>query len=161
LADEALIVLPPHSDWEAPSVRARSDGDEAVVEEGGQVEAVGSAAAAIAEALAGRESAFLPATCDDSGEGPRVVALPLRAGGKTLAALALSREPSGRRFSSADLTMAEALASRAAMALENARLYRDLKQADRQKDEFLSMLAHELRNPLAPIRAAVAVLQAV
>jgi signal transduction histidine kinase len=35
------------------------------------------------------------------------------------------------------------------------RLNRSLKEADRQKDEFLAILAHELRNPLAPIRHAV------
>ncbi|HKV07569.1 MAG TPA: PAS domain S-box protein, partial [Thermoanaerobaculia bacterium] len=35
----------------------------------------------------------------------------------------------------------------------------DLKEADRRKDEFLAMLAHELRNPLAPIRNAVALLR--
>lgn len=36
-----------------------------------------------------------------------------------------------------------------------------LRKADRQKDEFLAMLSHELRNPLAPIRSAAAVLRAV
>src|SRR5262245_14280038 len=45
------------------------------------------------------------------------------------------------------------------MALENARLYHELRSANRQKNEFLSMLAHELRNPLAPIRNANEVLQ--
>ena len=39
---------------------------------------------------------------------------------------------------------------------ENARLYARAARADRRKDEFLAMLAHELRNPLAPIRNAVA-----
>jgi CheY-like chemotaxis protein len=36
-----------------------------------------------------------------------------------------------------------------------------LREADRRKDEFLAMLAHELRNPLAPIRNAVAVLRQI
>jgi PAS domain S-box-containing protein len=35
-----------------------------------------------------------------------------------------------------------------------------LREADRRKDEFLAMLAHELRNPLAPIRNAVQILRA-
>ena len=39
------------------------------------------------------------------------------------------------------------------------KLAADLSEADRRKDEFLAMLAHELRNPLAPIRNAVQVLQ--
>ncbi len=37
---------------------------------------------------------------------------------------------------------------------------RQLREADRRKDEFLAMLAHELRNPLAPIRNAVKLLEA-
>ena len=39
------------------------------------------------------------------------------------------------------------------------RLYREARESDRRKDEFLAMLAHELRNPLAPIRNAVRVLR--
>ena len=42
----------------------------------------------------------------------------------------------------------------------NAELLAALKEADRRKDEFLAMLAHELRNPLAPIRNAVHILRA-
>ena len=41
---------------------------------------------------------------------------------------------------------------------ERRRAERTLEDADRRKDEFLAMLAHELRNPLAPIRNAVHVL---
>jgi signal transduction histidine kinase len=43
--------------------------------------------------------------------------------------------------------------------LENARLYQSLQEQDRRKDEFLAMLAHELRNPLAPISAAAELLR--
>ena len=66
---------------------------------------------------------------------------------------------SGRSYGAADLTLAEDLASRAASALENARLYRDIQERDHRKNEFLAMLAHELRNPLAPIRNAVQLLR--
>jgi PAS domain S-box-containing protein len=38
-------------------------------------------------------------------------------------------------------------------------IHESLKEADRRKDEFLAMLAHELRNPLAPIRNAVQLLR--
>jgi len=99
-----------------------------------------------------------PDSAQSSG-GPDLVFLPLRARGRTLGVLGLSRERSQRAFNPADVTMAEALASRAAIALDNARLYKDVEQADRQKNEFLSMLSHELRNPLAPIRNAVTFLR--
>ncbi len=46
------------------------------------------------------------------------------------------------------------------LADENARLVEALKESDRRKDEFLAMLAHELRNPLAPIRNAVHIFRA-
>ncbi len=42
--------------------------------------------------------------------------------------------------------------------IENAQLYAQLREADRRKDEFLATLAHELRNPLAPISNALHVL---
>ena len=54
--------------------------------------------------------------------------------------------------------MAEELARRAEIALKNARLYQQIQEADRRKDDFLAMLAHELRNPLAPIRSGLDVL---
>jgi signal transduction histidine kinase/DNA-binding response OmpR family regulator len=87
------------------------------------------------------------------------VVLPLRARARTLGALTLAYGASGRQHAPADLATAEDLASRAAIALDNARLHREVQQADRQKNEFLSMLAHELRNPLAPIRNAVEVMK--
>ncbi len=63
------------------------------------------------------------------------------------------------RYDSADLRLAEDLARRAALAVDNARLYREAREADRRKDEFLAMLAHELRNPLAPLRNALHLLE--
>ena len=45
------------------------------------------------------------------------------------------------------------------MVVENARLYHELQDASHRKDEFLAMLGHELRNPLAPIRNAMQILR--
>jgi signal transduction histidine kinase/DNA-binding response OmpR family regulator len=84
--------------------------------------------------------------------------LPLNARGKTLGALVLGRGPSGQRYSTSDMVLAEDLAARAAIALDNALLLRNIQEADRRKDEFLAMLAHELRNPLAPICNAVQIM---
>jgi signal transduction histidine kinase/CheY-like chemotaxis protein len=52
------------------------------------------------------------------------------------------------------------VAAQAAVAIDNARLYAEVRDAARRKDEFLAMLAHELRNPLAPIRNALHILKA-
>src|SRR6266508_4549081 len=88
-----------------------------------------------------------------------LVIVPLSARGRTLGALALGLGPSGRKLDADALSMAADLAARAAIALDNARLYGKIQAEDRRKDEFLAMLAHELRNPLAPISNAVHILQ--
>ena len=62
-------------------------------------------------------------------------------------------------FSKAEFELANDLAERAASAFDNAMLFGKLQENDRRKDEFLAMLAHELRNPLSPIRNASSVLQ--
>jgi signal transduction histidine kinase/DNA-binding response OmpR family regulator len=97
----------------------------------------------------------------DTPDAPddRTAVLPLKVRGKPFGAMLLVRDPAAGGFGGADLTVAEALASRAAIALENARLYQDVEAADRQKNEFLSMLAHELRNPLAPLQNAAEVIR--
>ncbi|HEX8199984.1 MAG TPA: ATP-binding protein, partial [Isosphaeraceae bacterium] len=85
--------------------------------------------------------------------------LPLVARGRTLGAISLLGTTSGRRFDPADLPLAEELACRAALAIDNARLYDEAQEAVRLRDQFLAMLAHELRNPLAPILNAASILR--
>jgi PAS domain S-box-containing protein len=87
------------------------------------------------------------------------IIVPMPARGRTLGAIVLMTADSGRRFDQADLKMAEDLGRRAALALDNARLYHEAHQANRRKDEFLAMLGHELRNPLAPILTALELMQ--
>ncbi len=95
------------------------------------------------------------AAADAEGVLRSAILLPLQAHGRNLGALILGQGQSGRSFSFVERALAEDLAGRAAIALDNARLYRNVQEADRQKNEFLSMLSHELRNPLTPIRNAV------
>lgn len=84
------------------------------------------------------------------------VGVPLTVGGKVLGVMTFMSAESGRRYDERDLQMAEDLANRAAVAIENARLFEELRRVDKRKNEFLATLAHELRNPLAPIRNALA-----
>src|SRR4051812_17187421 len=79
------------------------------------------------------------------------VGAPLNARGRTMGVLTFVTAESGRRYDGEDLAMAEDLARRAAVAIENAQLLVAMKESDRAKDVFLATLAHELRNPLAPI----------
>lgn len=90
-------------------------------------------------------------------EGGRAAAIcPLMAGDEVRGALALLGTVP--HFDSARVALVREFAGRASIAMENARLYSAVQEADRRKNEFLAMLAHELRNPLAPIRNAVHIL---
>lgn len=60
--------------------------------------------------------------------------------------------PLHRAYTAADLETAEELARRAAMSLENARLYHATKEAVRAREEFLAVAAHEIRGPLTSMR---------
>ena len=62
-------------------------------------------------------------------------------------------------FSESDEAVLVQLAHIASVAIENARLYGELREQDRRKDEFLALLAHELRNPLAPLRNGLQVMR--
>ena len=86
-----------------------------------------------------------------------LIVVRLVARGRALGVMTFAVAGSGRRYSDADLSAVEEFARRAAIAIDNARLHRELRRANEAKDEFLAMLAHELRNPLAPIRNSLEV----
>jgi signal transduction histidine kinase len=74
--------------------------------------------------------------------------VPLTAGRGTFGALTFVSTSGGRRFTAADLDFAMELGRRVALAIENARLYQEARNANKLKDEFLATLSHELRTPL-------------
>lgn len=76
--------------------------------------------------------------------------VPLRARGRALGALTIVAAGE-RRFGEDDLQLAEELAARAALAVDNAILYAEAQAACRSRDEFIATVSHELRTPLASL----------
>ncbi len=81
------------------------------------------------------------------------LAVPLVARGRILGVWTFLYSSSGRHYREEDLTVAQELARRAGIALDNSRLYREVETANRAKDHFLATLSHELRTPLTPVLA--------
>jgi len=89
----------------------------------------------------------------------RGVAYPLIAREAVVGVLLLTAGERRGPYDPATLVLVEALGTRAAPALDNCLLYQQIQQRDLRKDQFVAMLAHELRNPLGAITSAVAVLE--
>ena len=112
-----------------------------------------------AEFMAEVSQSHLAATASDARHGELIAALapsslivlPLGSRGRIIGLIELCRGEGRSGFTTEEFEIAQELARRAATAIDNSRLYHELRRADRQKDDFLAMLAHELRNPLAAI----------
>ena len=93
--------------------------------------------------------------------------LPLVVGDRTLGVLSLARSGgkpprdalTGERYTEADRDFLADLARRTALALDNARLYRQAEEASRTRDEFMAKVSHELRTPLQAILGWTAMLR--
>ncbi|HEY9516172.1 MAG TPA: ATP-binding protein [Gemmatimonadaceae bacterium] len=84
---------------------------------------------------------------------------PLLARGRTLGAMAFIASGDSRKYTSANLAFAEELARRAALAVDNARLYGAAQRATSARDEILGIVSHDLRNPLSAISMCASALE--
>lgn len=80
-----------------------------------------------------------------------LIIVPLKARNHTLGAAMFAISESDRRYDKVDLALAEELASRAALAADNALLYKQSMESTQIRDEVLRIVAHDLRNPLNTI----------
>ncbi|MEY2495395.1 MAG: hypothetical protein QOJ45_1887 [Verrucomicrobiota bacterium] len=94
------------------------------------------------------------------------IAVPVRMHDRVLGAIVMVNTTEGRICGTDELSLAEELAHRAALALDNAGLYQaaqkartEAESANRAKDSFLAMLSHELRTPLTPVLTSVLTLE--
>jgi signal transduction histidine kinase len=87
-----------------------------------------------------------------------LLVVPLVARGRTLGALGLFSARPGRRYGPDDRLLAVELGRRAALAVDNARLYQEAREAVAARDEVLSIVSHDLGNPLSAIRVSARVL---
>lgn len=82
------------------------------------------------------------------------IVAPLVARGNSLGTLLVGRAGSRQPFGTQDVALTEDLARRAALAIDNARLYREANQATRARDDMLAIVSHDLRNPVGTILTA-------
>ena len=83
--------------------------------------------------------------------GQSMMIVPLAARDSVLGVLTFISVESSRRFTTAALATARDLAVHAATAIENARLYESARKAIRARDDVLTFVSHDLRNPLTGI----------
>jgi signal transduction histidine kinase/DNA-binding response OmpR family regulator len=88
-----------------------------------------------------------------------VIAVPLVARANTLGAVAFVATNPARHYGDEERTLAVELARRAALAMDNARLYTAAQAATRARDDVLAIVSHDLRNPIHTIQMSAALLQ--
>jgi signal transduction histidine kinase len=77
---------------------------------------------------------------------------------RVIGTLGLGRERAGQPYSEEDLLLLRELADRAGLAIENATLYREAREAVHSREQFLSIASHELKTPLTSVKASAQLL---
>jgi signal transduction histidine kinase len=91
--------------------------------------------------------------------GPQdLIAVPLVARGHACGSLLVLRDARGQPYGQDDQVLLESIASRAALAIEDARLYAAALDSLKLRDDFLSVAGHELKNPLNALQLQLGVL---
>ena len=136
LADR-IRQFPPGPGWQTPPSQVLRSGESVLIAEVSSFEAIAQDQAH-AELLkeAGVQS---------------MMSVPLVARGRTLGALTFLAAESGRRYSSDDLDLAEEVGRRAALAIDNARLYEQAQRAIHARQDMLAIVSHDLKNLLGVI----------
>jgi len=88
-----------------------------------------------------------------------LMCVPLTMRGNMIGMLTLYATATPRNYSRDDLELLEELARRATIALDNARLYQEVQEAVRERDAFLAIASHELKNPLTALLGRAQLLQ--
>ena len=84
--------------------------------------------------------------------------MPLVARDRTIGVIAFYSSRPERPYGTNDMTLGQELASRAALAIDNAFLYREARDAVQARDDVLAVVSHDLGNPLSAIRIGTSLL---
>lgn len=88
-----------------------------------------------------------------------VMMVPILVQGKAVGVISFISAELKRIYTESDLMLAEEVASRAALALENSRLYAESQKAVSLRDEFISLASHELKTPVTTMKMYTQVIQ--
>ena len=88
-----------------------------------------------------------------------LLSIPLIARDQVLGAITIGRAEGSPPFDEADLGLASDIAARAALAIDNARLYQTAQRATQARDVVLGIVSHDLRNPLSAIAMCASALR--